>query len=222
MIWDLQEWTGKAVLHTAVAKKTGMKMSTVSGAITRLSSAGLVQHNPYGAITLTDEGRKYALVMVRRHRLLETMLVRMLGYTWDEVHTEADALEHAVSDLFIERVDKILKHPTHDPHGDPIPTADGKITLDSTTPLSEASEDTTVSVARVSDEDPELLRYLTRQGIGIGTKLRIGRKEPYSNSLSLTVNAGRGRSESSKPQAKPAEFTLGLSAASLIRIHAPE
>jgi len=115
VIWDLQEWDQGPVQPTAVADRTGMKQSTVSGALARLVDAGLVTHRPYGKVELTETGRRYAVTMVRRHRLLETFLVQVLGYGWDEVHEEADSLEHAVSDKMVDRIDDYLGHPTMDP-----------------------------------------------------------------------------------------------------------
>ena len=219
VIWDLQEWNnGEAVQPKALAAKTGMKLSTVSGAITRLATAGLVEHTPYGGITLTSEGQEYALTMVRRHRLLESFLVETLGYTWDEVHQEADSLEHAVSDELVERIDRTLGRPDHDPHGDPIPTAAGVIDEGDTIALTQAPEDSLVCVERVSDEDPDLLRYLTHEGIELGTLLRIGRKAPYSNSVSVTLDSAK--TDSAAAQASPrTPVTLDTSAAEYIRVH---
>lgn len=232
VIWDLQEWTGEAVQPSALAKKTGMKLSTVSGAIGRLTAAGLVKHTPYGAITLTEEGTEYALIMVRRHRLLESFLVRTLGYGWDEVHDEADSLEHAVSDNMIDRIDAVLGHPAHDPHGDPIPTADGEIEEEDTLPLSQAPENSAVTVVRVSDEDPHLLRYLVSEGITVGSTLHIGQKAPFSSSVSVTVVANNPEEPVAPDTAPVAEMpapipththadhpvTLGNAAAEYIRI----
>lgn len=214
VIWDLQEWSGEAVQANAVAKKTGMKLSTVSGAIGRLATLGLVEHTPYGAITLTAEGTEYALKMVRRHRLLEAFLVTTLDYSWDEVHSEADSLEHAVSDDIINRIDDSLNHPTHDPHGDPIPQADGSVPASSAIALTKAPENTVVTVARVSDADPDLLRYLTQEGIVVGSTLRIGRKVPFSNAVGISVvtnktGAGAGAG---------VPVTLGEDAALSIRV----
>lgn len=215
VMWDLQEWTGEAVQPSALAKKTGMKLSTVSGAIARLTAMGLVEHNPYGAITLTEEGTEYALIMVRRHRLLESFLVRTLGYGWDEVHDEADSLEHAVSDNMIDRIDAALGHPAHDPHGDPIPTAAGDIEEEATIPLSKAPENALVEVERVNDEDPDLLRYLTSEGITVGSTLRIGQKAPYSNSVSVTVVSHRPEASDAAPAAgtAPAAHTSAAGSA---------
>lgn len=223
VIWDLQEWTGQAVAPKALAEKTGMKLSTVSGAIARLTKSGLVQHDPYGAITLTAEGEEYALIMVRRHRLLEAFLVQTLGYSWDEVHVEADSLEHAVSNEMISRIDSLLGYPAHDPHGDPIPTADGRVEEQPSLPLSAAPENAVVRVERVSDEDPDLLRYLEHEGISVGTRLRIERKAPFSNSVGVTVlsktdSSDTESSDSADENSTRAIVSLGTTAAEFIRV----
>ena len=108
-IWGLKEWSSEPVTATLIAKQLGLKLSSVSDAVRKMAKQGLVSHTPYGSVELTELGRQYALVMVRRHRLLESFLVQALGYTWDEVHNEAENLEHAVSDMLIERVDKFLE-----------------------------------------------------------------------------------------------------------------
>ncbi len=189
VIWDLQEWDHGPVKPTAVAEKTGMKQSTVSGALGRLVDAGLVAHRPYGKVELTETGRRYAVTMVRRHRLLETFLVQVLGYGWDEVHEEADRLEHAVSDKMIDRIDDYLGHPTADPHGDVIPSAEGNLPPIPTTtrPLSEVSAGSTVRVQRVSDEDPRILRTLSNYHIGPGCLVQVeSRQADDELAVSLT------------------------------------
>lgn len=188
VIWDLMEWTGRAAQLGDIVEKTGMKLSTVSGAVGRLTTQGLVSHTPYGAVELTDEGRSYAMAMARRHRLLETFLVHTLGYRWDEVHDEADRLEHAASDTMIERIDAALGHPRRDPHGDPIPTADGQVDSPALMPLSEARGGERVRVERVSDDDPELLAYLTARGLAVGSALVIGEHMPYSHTVSFVID----------------------------------
>ena len=110
-----------------LATRLGVGASTVSETVRRLADSGLVTHQPYGAVELTADGERHALAVVRRHRLIETFLVEVLGYGWDEVHDEAEVLEHAVSDLFVERIAAQLGHPRRDPHGDPIPGADGSL-----------------------------------------------------------------------------------------------
>src|SRR5690606_22941103 len=116
VIWSLQEWSSDPVTTSTIAARTGLRLSTASGAVAKLADKGLVEHERYGEVRLTPEGRRLALAMVRRHRLIETFLVETLGYRWDEVHDEAENLEHAVSDLLVDRVDALLGHPTRDPH----------------------------------------------------------------------------------------------------------
>ena len=127
VIWDLHERTGEKVALGDVAERMGEKKPTASEAVKKLAARGLVNHEPYRGISLSDRGRDIALIMVRRHRLIESFLVSTLGYTWDEVHEEAEKLEHAVSDDFISRIDAMLGFPERDPHGDPIPSASGTI-----------------------------------------------------------------------------------------------
>lgn len=188
VIWDLQEWDQGPVQPTAVADRTGMKQSTVSGALGRLVDAGLVTHRPYGKVELTETGRRYAVTMVRRHRLLETFLVQVLGYGWDEVHEEADSLEHAVSDKLVDRIDDYLGHPAADPHGDAIPSAEGDLPPIPTTvrPLSDVSDGATVRVQRVSDEDPRILRALSSCKIGPGCLVQVEKRQA-DNELALNL-----------------------------------
>ena len=152
-----------------------------------MSKQGLVSHTPYGSVELTELGRQYALVMVRRHRLLESFLVQALDYTWDEVHDEAENLEHAVSDMLIERVDKFLNYPTRDPHGDPIPTVDGQVTIPSAHRLTDSGAQPQVTVERISDSDPQLLAFLKEQGIVTGAVLTTREGTPFSESLEVQV-----------------------------------
>ena len=174
VIWDLEEWDDGPVHPTDIAERTGMKQSTISGALSRMVNAGLVEHKPYGRVGLTSAGRRSAVTMVRRHRLLETFLVEVLGYTWDEVHEEADALEHAVSEKLVDRIDRYLGHPAQDPHGDAIPTESGSMpVVPLTKPLSQAEDGQTVRVWRVSDQDPALLRYLSKHRVRPGTLLKL-------------------------------------------------
>ena len=197
VIWDLQEWDKGPVQPTSVAERTGMKQSTVSGALGRLVDAGLVTHRPYGKVELTETGRRYAVTMVRRHRLLETFLVQVLGYGWDEVHEEADSLEHAVSDKMVDRIDEYLGHPTADPHGDLIPSAEGDLPLLPTTtrPLSEVAAGLTVRVQRVSDEDPRMLRTLSNYHIGPGCLVQVKSRQA-GDELPVSLSDTQSRSGS--------------------------
>ncbi|WP_371151455.1 metal-dependent transcriptional regulator [Buchananella felis] len=186
-IWSLQEWSDDPVTTSAIAARVQVRLSSTSDAVRKLAALGLVRHAPYGAITLTPLGRRYAVEMVRRHRLLESYLVWQLGYTWDEVHDEAEALEHAVSDLFIERIDAALGHPVRDPHGDPIPSADGTLPSLEAVSLSEVEFGTPVRVERISDDDAAALRHLSTNGIGVGTVVTASDGPPFSGTAILAT-----------------------------------
>jgi DtxR family Mn-dependent transcriptional regulator len=190
VVWALGEWNHEPVAPSALASRLGLRPSTVSDAVRKLAEQGLLEHTPYGAISLTEEGRVHALSMVRRHRLIETFLVKTLGYSWDQVHDEAEHLEHAVSDFMVERIAEILGHPTRDPHGDPIPEVDGTIHVPNAYALTEYDLDSYVRVERISDDDPKLLQYLAEQGIGIGTTLHLVAGAPYTESVAAVTSQG--------------------------------
>lgn len=174
VLWDLSEHSGGApVALKDVAARLEQKVPTASEAIKRLAAQGLVEHERYQGVSLSPAGRKLAMQMVRRHRLLETFLVETLDYSWDEVHEDADRLEHACSDRFIGRIDALLGSPDRDPHGDPIPDVGGGIEDLGTLTLASAPLDAPVTVERVCDEDPGLLRYLDRFGVELGNELRV-------------------------------------------------
>lgn len=189
-VWGLSEWSSTPVTATVLAERTGLKLSTVSDAVRKLSDQGLLDHARYGAVELTDAGRASALAMVRRHRLIESFLVRVLGYGWDEVHDEAESLEHAVSDLMVERMDAYLGYPTRDPHGDPIPTADGTVVMPDAVQLSAVEAGTRVVVERISDTDPGLLQFFEERGLVIGASLTVSAGAPYSDAVDVTVGDG--------------------------------
>ncbi len=189
-IWTLAEWSDDEVTASGIAAATGLRLSSVSDAIRRLTSQGLLEHAPYGSVELTEAGRLHAVAMVRRHRLLETFLVEVLGYTWDQVHDEAEVLEHSVSDFMIERIDERLGHPSRDPHGDPIPAADGTTTLPAAIPLTQAGADQALSVERISDADPELLQFFAGHGIRVGTRLLKRARDPYLGGVEVQIDDG--------------------------------
>lgn len=178
-IWNLGEWSTEPVTVSTLAERQGVSASAASEAIRRMAERGLVEHRKYGHVTLTALGRATALMMVRRHRLLETFLVSHLGYTWDEVHEEAEVLEHAVSGRFIARLDAQLGHPSRDPHGDPIPSASGAIERLVATSLNEVRAGESCRVARVSDADSELLRFLDEAGIRLDAHLTVLERQPF-------------------------------------------
>ncbi len=172
VIYSFTEWQDKPITSTQLAQRLGVANSSVSEMVRKLKDQGLVDHQPYSAITLTADGVRLALSMVRRHRLIETFLVRELGYRWDEVHDEAELLEHAVSDTFIERMAAKLGNPVRDPHGDPIPAADGSVQVPAAHRMSELDDGHTGRITRISDENPELLRYLSAEEIDAGRRGR--------------------------------------------------
>lgn len=172
-VWKSTEWSSEPVTVNELAGKLEVTVSTVSSGLKRLVADGLVHHERYGGVELTPTGRAAALQMVRRHRLLETFLVERLGYSWDEVHDEAEHLEHAVSDLFVERVAEDLGHPERDPHGDAIPAADGSVSAPPAVQLDTLAAGECGTLSRISDDDPDLLRYLDELGLGLDTHVRV-------------------------------------------------
>jgi len=171
-IWTLQEWTGDPVSITALAERLGIRTSTASDGVKKLVQLGFVEHETYGGVILTKAGRAHAVAMVRRHRLLETYLAQELGYDWDQVHDEAEVLEHAVSDRLMAAIDSRLGFPTRDPHGDPIPSADGSAHLPDAVVLADA-EPGEYTVARISDADPAQLRRLALAGVTLDAAIAV-------------------------------------------------
>lgn len=165
------------------------KLPTASEAVKRLAAKDLVVHERYRGVMLTELGRDLSRQVARRHRLLETFLVDTLGYTWDEVHDEADVLEHACTDRFIARLDAHLNHPTRDPHGDPIPRADGSIDPLSTSTLDEIAVGHKVIMEQVNDDDPELLRFLAVQNMRPGAEVELV-QPPLAGLLHISVDGG--------------------------------
>lgn len=187
VIWTAQEWSHEKVSTKLLAERIGVSASTASESIRKLADQGLVDHEKYGGVTLTEAGRRAALAMVRRHRLMETFLVSELGYSWDEVHDEAEILEHAVSDRMLEAIDAKLGHPTRDPHGDPIPAADGQVPTPPARQLSACQDGEAGTVARISDADPEMLRYFDSVGISLDSRLRVLARRDFAGMISVAV-----------------------------------
>lgn len=159
------EWQDAPITPSVLAAKLGIAPSSVTEMVKKLAAAGLVSHVPYGAVRLTDAGTRRALAMVRRHRLIETWLVQEFGYGWDEVHDEAEVLEHTISDRLLEGIDERLGRPRFDPHGDAIPDAEGTVDREPFVLLADAPIGHTGRVLRVDDRDPELLRTLDALGL---------------------------------------------------------
>ena len=157
--------------------------------VKKLSELGLADHRPYRGTSLTGDGRRLALEVLRHHRLLETYLVEHLGVPWDRVHEEAEKLEHVLSEYLEQRIAAKLGDPTHDPHGDPIPDATLTIAEDPTAALDDMEPGARGVFIRVSDSDPEMLRYLEERGIGIGDELEVIDRQPFGGPL--TVRFGK-------------------------------
>lgn len=195
-IWNAQEWSPEGapqkVSTKMLAEKIGVSASTASESIRKLAEQGLVDHEKYGAVTLTEAGRRAALEMVRRHRLLETFLVNELGYAWDEVHDEAEVLEHAVSDRLVARIDAKLGFPQRDPHGDPIPATAGQVPTPPARQLWACGDGDTGTVARISDADSEMLRYFTDVGINLDSRLRVLTRREFAGMISVAIESGDG------------------------------
>ena len=181
---------GGEVGVSALAGRLGISAPSVTGMAKRLARAGLVWRTPYRGLTLTEEGRKAALGVVRRHRLAELYLVEVLGYSWDEVHEEAERIEHAISERFVERMEKLLGHPEVDPHGSPIPTRDGEVVERPHVPLAGLDVGERAMVSRVLDRDPEALRHLSGMGLTLGAELEVVERHPFDGPLLLDSGGG--------------------------------
>lgn len=172
-IFAFTEWQPQPITSSVLAAQLGLAPSSVTEMVKKLNAQGLVDHEPYGAITLTRAGEALALGMVRRHRLIETWLVDEFGYGWHEVHAEAEVLEHALSDRLLAAIDGRLGHPTRDPHGDLIPDADGTIRRPATVPLGELGVGGAASIVRISDRHDDVLSALEVLGAGVGSVLEV-------------------------------------------------
>lgn len=185
------ERDGDAAATTAIAVRLGIAPASVSGMVRRLARQGLVAVERYRGARLTARGRRVALQMIRRHRILESYLVTRLGFGWDGVHDEAERMEHAASPELIDRMAAALGDPDVDPHGAPIPRADGTVDDTRLRTLDDLAVGSPVRVARMSDRDPALLRYLGELGIRPGVTLRLVDRAPFDGPL--TVAVGRAR-----------------------------
>ncbi len=173
-IYHHTEWQDEQITPSQLASLLALAPSSVTEMVQKLAAQGLVAHRPYGPITLTEEGEHRAAAIIRRHRLIETWLVREFGYAWDEVHDEAEVLEHAVSDRLLSGIDELLGHPSVDPHGDAIPDAEGNVHRARFVLLGDAAPGHRGRVLRVSDRDPQLLRAVEDAGLHIGVDVEIG------------------------------------------------
>jgi DtxR family transcriptional regulator, Mn-dependent transcriptional regulator len=192
-IYALELRSGEAVGNNELAERLDVPPGTASAMVKRLDELGLAEHTPYRGVRLTDAGRRVALRMLRRHRLLELFLVETLDLPWDRVHEEAERLEHSLSDELEEAIAARLGNPTHDPHGDPIPSAELVLEEPDTVSLAQLEDGTEARFVRVSDADPAVLRHLGERGVKPGRSLRLVEREPFGGAL--VVRIGR-RTES--------------------------
>lgn len=172
-IYHHTEWQTDRITPSQLAAELGLAPSSVTEMVQKLAAQGLVTHRPYGPISLTSAGEHRAAAIIRRHRLIETWLVREFAYAWDEVHDEAEVLEHALSDRLLEGIDERLGRPRFDPHGDAIPDAAGEVHREPFVLLADAAPQHTGRVLRVSDRDPELLRALEAAGVAVGAEVTV-------------------------------------------------
>ncbi len=186
IIFKLEE-EGSSVTTQSIAERLQVQSPSVTNMVKRLADLNLVEHRPYKGVMLTVLGRKAALEVIRHHRLLELYLAEALGYSWDEVHEEADRLEHSISEEFEARIDKALGFPSVDPHGEPIPTAEGEIAAAVGLRLSELPEGSHAVVELVSDTDPEKLRYLGDLGLYPAADLTMVEHLPFDGPVKILV-----------------------------------
>lgn len=172
-IYHHTEWQSDRITPSQLASELNLAPSSVTEMVQKLAAQGLVTHRPYGPIALSEAGQKRAAAIIRRHRLIETWLVQEFSYSWDEVHDEAEVLEHAISDRLLEGIDERLGHPRFDPHGDAIPDATGYVQREPFVLLGAAPAGHVGRVLRVSDRDPGLLRAVEAAGVSVGAHATV-------------------------------------------------
>jgi DtxR family Mn-dependent transcriptional regulator len=191
-----------------IASALGVVPGTATTMVKTLADSGLVHYEPYMGVRLTAAGEKLAGLVLRRHRLVELFLVKVLGMNWTEVHEEAEQLEHAVSERLIERIDAMLGHPSTDPHGDPIPSREGRVAPTDDVDLTTVPLGVRVRVTRVIDQEAEFLRFIERCDLTPGREVRVVARDESSDSVSLATDGGR-------------EITIGQRAAAKVLVQVP-
>jgi DtxR family Mn-dependent transcriptional regulator len=186
-IYAIETDRGK-VSTTILSERLRISAASATEMIKKLAEEGLIMHEPYKGVHLTETGKKQALQIVRRHRLWELFLVKVLQYEWDEIHDEAERLEHIASDKLLNRIDEILGYPNRDPHGDPIPSADGKLKRAKLRSLSSVRGGESVKVTRVSDSNAEILQYLQKLGVRLGKKLAVRERMEFDGSFRVEID----------------------------------
>jgi DtxR family Mn-dependent transcriptional regulator len=185
-IYDLER-AGRAASTNEIAQRLAIAPASVSGMVRRLAEHGLLEHERYRGVRLTDAGRRVALRTLRRHRVIEAYLTRALGYGWDRVHDEAERLEHAASDELVDRMAAAIGEPRTDPHGAPIPTREGEIDEPAHFAISDLAPEQCGRVVRVSDDDPARLRYLDELGLRLGSEVTLLDRAPYGGPIRIRV-----------------------------------
>lgn len=205
-IYLLEEKTAQVEIPMGrIAGALGVVPGTATTMVKALSDAGLVDYAPRVGVQLTEHGRKLALHVLRRHRLIEQFLVEVLGFDWSEVHEEAEQMEHVVSDLLLDRMDQYLGHPTEDPHGDPIPSAEGKLLIGSIHSLADCELDTKLMVERIRDQDAGFLNYIASAGLNPGAIVRVSSRNKSAESVQVELDQGE-------------PFSLGMGAAGKVMV----
>ena len=198
------ERSPEGVTTSALAERLEVSSSAVARMLRRLDEAGMLSHVPYQGVKLTAQGEREALRSIRRHRLLEVFLVKVMGFTWDEVHEQAHGLQLTITDAFEDRMDAVAGHPSHCPHGDPIPTKDGRIAPVNDQPLVQAPVGAAGVLRRVKTDDGDKLRYLAQLGLVPGVPLQVLGRAPFNGPLRI--------------KAKGAEHVLGAELAQTLRV----
>src|SRR5687768_16977644 len=183
---------GEAASTSAIAGALDVQPASVTGMVKRLAEAGLLQHVPYRGVRLTGKGIREALRVIRRHRILETYLLQRLDYSWDDVHDEAERLEHAASERLIDRMAAALEDPSHDPHGSPIPTSAGEIEAVDFTTLADAAAGDRVRIRAVDDAEPEGLRSMEAHGLVPGVSLQVEKRQGDAGDVTVRVDGSKG------------------------------
>ena len=182
------------VTTSVIAERLGVAAASATNMIKKLAEMHLLVHAPYQGVELTSAGEKIALETIRHHRLIELYLAQALGYSWDQIDAEADRLEHAISEEFEDRIDKVLGYPTVGAHGEPIPTKQGQIEDLEYARLSDLAIGQPAVIRRVSDRNPEMLRYMERLGLQLGTRVEVREKAPFSGPLQVQIDADKEES----------------------------
>jgi len=210
-IYTLESREDEPVATNALAERLEITPGSVSAMLKKLGELGLIEHHPYRGVRLTDEGQKVALEVIRHHRLLELFLAETLEMPWDRVHDEAEVLEHVISEELERLIAAKLGDPTLDPHGDPIPSAELELRERETVPLDSLEEGDKGVFVRVSDADPEMLRYLSQRGISPGERLEVRERQPFGGPLMVSFAGG-----------DPREHALGGQLAGAMRVELDE